>query len=236
MLAIEGFRVGVMVDGVARPALNFYEQTYPWIKGYTTNPSLARQSGVRDYLAYCTAMARDTKLPVSLEVLSEGYGPIYREAHTLSGLGSNVFVKVPVIDTEGRDNDRVIAALAKDSVQLNVTAVMTPHQVDVAVQSLNPRVAAIISVFAGRIADTGIDPGELVSFAKASTHKAHGVLWASTRQVFDIQRADECGADFITVPPSMLEKVALLGKDLDEYSRETVQMFTNDARLAGFTL
>lgn len=216
----------------------------PRIAGFTTNPTLMRKAGVSDYRAFAReALAIASGRPVSFEVFADDHDGIGVQAREISAFDpARAFVKVPVIYTSGVSTRRVVRELSAAGIALNVTAVFTPTQVSVMAEELNLSAApAIISVFAGRIADAGVDPVQHMESC-AEDLDLHcpraGVelLWASPRQVYDYKLAERAGCDIITMTPDLIAKLALFGKDLDEYSLETVKMFHEDAKAAGYTL
>ena len=213
----------------------------PRISGFTTNPTLMRKAGVGDYRAFARAALdaiRDR--PICFEVLADDFSQMARQAKELASWGKNVFVKVPITNTRGESSLPLVRELSLvERVQLNVTALCTLEQVQAAAQALVGGAPAIISVFAGRIADTGRDPLPLMKAARAVCDASGApaeLLWASPRELLNIVHAEEAGAHIITVPPELLRKLHLFGKNLSEYSLETVQMFRNDALAAGYEL
>ena len=211
----------------------------PKIQGFTTNPTLMRAAGVSDYRAFAFDVLKVvTGRPISFEVFADDFPTMEAQAREIAKWGENVYVKIPVTNTKGESSCPLIARLAKAGVKLNVTAIMTLDHVGEVGQSLDPAVPAVVSVFAGRVADTGRDP--VPHMAKAlellrDTPKAE-LLWASPRELLNIFQADAIGCHIITATPDLLKKLSLVGKDLDLYSRETVSMFYNDAKAAGFTI
>jgi transaldolase len=209
--------------------------------GFTTNPTLMRRAGVTDYRAFAReALAIAAGRPVSFEVVSDDFGEMERQAREIASWGQNAYVKIPVTDTSGASSAWLIATLAHAGVPVNVTAVFTQEQVEDARSALSWGVGGVVSVFAGRLADTGADP---LSFVRDCTRFLRGpkeprveLLWASPRQVYDVVLAERAGADIITMTPELIAKLSLLGKDPAEYSLETVRMFYADARVAGYAL
>ena len=205
----------------------------PLIGGFTTNPTLMRKAGVTDYEVFArNVLEKVTDRPISFEVFADDFPTMIRQGRAIASWGKNVNVKVPVMNTKGEFTGPVLRALAGDGVELNVTAIMTTDQVRAVSAVLEPSVPAIVSVFAGRIADTGIDPVPLMRECKeilASRPKAE-LLWASPRELLNIFQADEIRLPHhYLVTNDMIAKLSLVGKDLVEYSRETVQMFYRDA-------
>lgn len=209
------------------------------IKGFTTNPTLARNAGVTDYEAFGRkVLAAVPDRPVSLEVFADDFPEMLRQARTIATWGKNVNVKIPVTNTKREFSGDVIRQLSADGVVVNVTAIMTVEQVRRVAEALAPETRAIVSVFAGRIADTGVDPVPLMAEALKILRerpKAE-LLWASPRELLNLFQADAIGCHIITATKDILAKLSLVGKDLDDYSLETVQMFRRDAIAAGFEI
>ena len=232
-LRVKIFADGADLDGMVKMSKN------PIVKGLTTNPTLMRKAGVTDYEAFAREVLKIIpNLPISFEVFADDFGAMIGQGRVIAGWGKNVNVKVPVTNTRGEFAGSVLRSLSGDGVVLNVTAIFTLDQVKAVAEALNPDVPAIVSVFAGRIADTGIDPVPHMKACKdilASRPKAE-LLWASPRELLNIFQADEIGCDIITVTNDVIGKLSLVGKDLGEYSRETVQMFYKDATASAFTI
>jgi transaldolase len=209
------------------------------VKGFTTNPTLMRKSGVTDYAAFAKeALAATGDMPISFEVFADDFEEMERQAHLIATWGEPVYVKIPITNTKGESAVPLIGRLSAAGVKLNITAILTLEQVRAVVDALDPNTPAIVSVFAGRIADTGVDPVPLMREAAAicaAKPKAE-LLWASPRELLNIFQAEECGCHIITVTPDLLKKFAMVGKPLDELSLDTVKMFYNDATAAGFKL
>ncbi len=211
----------------------------PIIKGFTTNPTLMRQAGVSDYKKFALDVLKFIPdRPVSFEVFADDFATMEGQGREIASWGSNVYVKIPVTNTKGEFAGPLLARLSAAGVKLNVTAITTNDQVKRVAACLAEQVPAIVSVFAGRIADTGRDPvplmREAVSLLK-SRPKAE-LLWASPRELLNIFQADAVGCHIITVTSDLIKKLALVGKDLDRYSLETVEMFHKDALTAAFTI
>lgn len=207
------------------------------IKGFTTNPSLMRQAGVTDYERF----AKDLLLvipekPVSFEVLADEPYQMTRQGILLATWGHNVVVKIPIMNTRGVSMGPVIQALTAEGVTVNVTAILTEAQAQTAISAFTKRQAGYLSVFAGRIADTGRDPIPLVETLCSEMAGRHQVIWASTREALNVRQAEQAGCDIITVTPAILAKLPLFGKDLHAYTLETVRMFEQDGRESGLTL
>jgi transaldolase len=230
-LKVKIFADGADYDGIIKLARN------PLIKGFTTNPSLMRKAGVSDYEAFARkVLAAVSDRPISFEVFADDFASMAEQARTIAGWGPNVNVKIPVTNTKGQSASELIRALSSEGVILNVTAIFTLDQVRAVADALHPDTAAIVSVFAGRIADAGVDPIPHMRACKqitAARPKAE-LLWASTRELLNIFHAEQSGCDIVTVPNDLLSKLDLVGKDLAEYSRETVQVFHRDAVAAAY--
>ena len=238
MSLLDDLRIKIFADGADfEHILELYKN--PRVKGFTTNPSLMRKAGVTDYEGFARkVLTAVPDRPVSFEVFADDIPGMIEQGRLIASWGKNVNVKIPVTSTEAVFCGPVIKALSGAGIVVNVTALMTSQQVEQVAACLNPNVPAIISVFAGRIADTGRDPVPLMrECLKALRHypKAQ-LLWASPRELLNIFQADEIGCHIITVTGDMLAKLSLVGKDLDEYSLETVKMFRRDAVAAGFAI
>lgn len=211
----------------------------PHISGFTTNPSLMRKAGIDDYEGFARKTLQTIRdRPISFEVFADNAPGMVRQARMISSWGENVYVKIPVTDTRRNSMADVVAELTADGVKLNVTALMTVRQVETVTAALAGTKGAIVSVFAGRIADTGRDPIPIMTSALAITSAQPNVslLWASPREILNVRQADDIGVDIITVTHEMLGKLSLFGKDLDDFSLDTVKMFDADARAAGYVL
>lgn len=211
----------------------------PYIKGFTTNPTLMRKSGITDYKGFARqVLSHITDRPISFEVFSDEFDEMRRQAHEICSWGKNVFVKIPVTNTRREAAAELIRDLAHEGVQLNVTALMTPAQVRIVSPALGAEVHAYISIFAGRIADTGREPAPLMKEALdiMSKYPNQELIWASPRELLNIFQADAIGCHVITVTQDILKKLPLVGKDLSDYSLDTVKMFHTDALQAGYQL
>lgn len=209
------------------------------VTGFTTNPSLMRRAGVADYTAFGRQLLKIIPdMPISFEVIADDFDEMRRQALLLASWGPNVYVKIPITNTERESSLPLIAELSARGVKVNVTAILTLEQVAGAVEALDPNTPAVISIFAGRIADTGLDPMPIMraAVAMAARRPKAEVLWASIREVHNIYQAEECGCHIITVTPDLLSKLSMAGKDLADLSAETVAMFDADARAAGYAL
>lgn len=211
----------------------------PRVEGFTTNPTLMRQAGLADYESFArTLLEKVTALPVSLEVCADDPTEILRQARVISGWGDNVYVKVPVTTTSGEALSDVGRELSRDGVKVNMTAVFTVAQVERLADALDGGAPSYISVFAGRIADAGIDPIPIVAEAVRSVNDRNGseVIWASPREILNVVQASAVGCHIITLTPSLLAKLDHIGKDLDTFSLETVAMFHRDATESGLSI
>lgn len=238
MSAIDSLRVRIFADGADVESLLALAGE-PHIAGFTTNPTLMRKAGIADYEAFAhDVLGRITDRPISFEVFSDDIEEMRRQAEEIASWGPNVYVKIPVTNTRGEWTDALVRDLSHEGVQLNVTALMTVAQVDRVARALAGGAPSNISVFAGRVADTGVDPVPLMREAVAAAAQAEAaeLIWASPREVLNIFQADEIGCHIITVTHDLLRKLHIVGKDLDEYSLETVQMFHGDAESAGYAI
>jgi transaldolase len=209
------------------------------VQGFTTNPTLMRKAGVADYESFARKVLGEiTDLPISFEVFSDELDDMVRQARKIAAWGSNVYVKIPVTNTRGESTARIVKSLSGEGIKLNITAILTLEQVCQVTDSLAERTPAIVSVFAGRIADTGRDPLPLMREALqiVRTRPLAQLLWASPREVLNIAQAGEIGCHIITVTNDLLKKMPVLGTDLADLSLQTVKMFHDDASAAGYTL
>jgi transaldolase len=238
MTATSTLSIKIFADGANRDSMLALAAN-PNIQGFTTNPTLMRQAGITDYETFAYDILREiSDRPISFEVFSDDFDEMERQAIKIAGWGDNVNVKIPVTNTAGESTAKLIRRLAADGVKLNVTALMTLAQVRTVADCLEGGPSAIVSVFAGRIADTGRDPVPLMSAALELVRDYPNIelLWASPRELLNILQADAVGCHIITVTHDLLKKLGGLGKDLNEFSLDTVKMFYNDAQTAGFTL
>lgn len=237
-ISVDDLRIKIFADGADLDGMKAMAAK-PWIKGLTTNPTLMRKAGVTDYPAFArTVLDAITDKPISFEVFADDADAMTAQGRVIGGWAPNVNVKIPVTNTAGAFMGAPIAALSKAGVVVNVTAIMTPDQVKAVADALDPATPAIVSVFAGRVADTGRDPIPLMIECREilkARPKAE-LLWASPREVLNIVQADAMGCHIITVTNDLLAKLGGLGKDLDRFSLETVKMFESDARAAGYTI
>lgn len=238
MRPFDDLRVKIFADGAdAREMVRLVAQ--PWIAGFTTNPSLMRKAGVADYRTFAHEILTSiTVHPISFEVFSDDFTEMRAQALEIASWGSNVYVKIPVTNTRGEPSTRLVTELTQAGLRVNVTAVLALDQVRDVGAALAGGAPALVSVFAGRIADTGRDPVPLMAAAVEVLRPYPNIelVWASPRELLNIYQADSIGCHIITVIPDILKKLELVGKDLHEYSLETVRMFREDAVKAGYTL
>jgi transaldolase len=231
-------RVKLFQDGADLDAMVAAKQR-KLVSGFTTNPTLMRKAGVSDFRFFAQkAIAAIPDMPISFEVFSDDFPTMEREAREIASWGGDTYVKIPITNTKGESAAPLIRKLSKEGFSLNVTAILTLDQVDVVAEAADPGSRTIVSVFAGRIADTGVDPVPLMTKAVAMLKhlpKAE-LLWASPRELLNVIQANDCGCHIITATPDVIAKIALIGKDLRQYSLETVKMFHDDARAAGYKL
>jgi transaldolase len=229
-------RTKIFADGAdKRGILDLYKN--PLIRGFTTNPTLMRQAGIVDYEAFAREILSEVPdRPFSLEVFSDDFGAMARQARKLSALGENVYVKIPVTNTRGESAAPLVRELTLEGIKLNVTALMTVEQVCTTAAALLGSPSAYISVFAGRVADAGVDPLPLMreSLAIMKSQPQLELIWASPREIFNLIQADQIGCHIITITHDLLKKLPSLGKDLTEFSLDTVKMFHRDALAAGY--
>jgi transaldolase len=239
MKSLNDLKIQLYADGADKAGiLDLYAK--PYIKGLTTNPSLMKKAGIKDYEAFARDILQTvTAKPISLEVFTDDFTDMKRQALKISAFASNVYTKIPITNSRGESSLPLIKELAAQGVKLNVTALFTLKQVAGVAEALNPRVPSVVSVFAGRIADSGVDPVPMIRACGAllEGHDKAELLWASTREVLNIFQAEEAGCAIITVPHDILGKAAkMLGFDLTALSLDTVKTFTKDAAECGFTL
>lgn len=209
------------------------------VTGFTTNPSLMKKAGISSYIGFAKeVLAKITDYPVSFEVFADDLASMEKEAEKIASLGDNVYVKIPVTTSTGESTCPVIQKLSAKGIKLNVTAIFTIEQTQAVVDHLTAGVPAIVSVFAGRIADTGVDPMPIMEEALRICRQKEEVelLWASPRETYNIYQADQLGVDIITCTTDLIAKLLLQGKDLEDYSLETVQMFLKDSTSFGFKI
>jgi len=239
MKSLSDLKIQLYADGADKAGiLDLYAK--PYIKGLTTNPSLMKKAGIKDYEAFAKDILQTvTAKPISLEVFSDEFSEMRRQAAKIKSWGANVYVKIPITNSRGESSLPLIRDLGQEGVKLNVTALFSLKQVAGVAAALNPAVPSVVSVFAGRIADSGVDPMPLM---RACVPLLEGqpkaeLLWASTREVLNLFQAEECGCQIITVPHDILAKAAkMLGMTLDALSLDTVKTFVKDSTDAGFKL
>lgn len=235
---VSALKVKLFADGADKKTmLELYAN--PHVTGFTTNPTLMRKAGITDYEAF----ARDivSAIPdrhISLEVFADELPEMERQARKIATFGSNVYVKIPVTNTRRESTAGLVRRLSRDGVKLNVTAILTMEQVTEVIAALDGGAPCCVSIFAGRIADTGVDPLPMMTEAVERTrpHPGMEIIWASPRELLNVFQADEIGCHIITATSDILKKLSLVGKDLSDYSLETVQMFYQDASASGFQL
>ncbi len=238
MKKIEDLKVKIFADGAEKAGM-LEMAAKPYIKGLTTNPTLMKKAGITDYKAFCKDILTEIKTkPLSFEVFTDEFDDMERQAMEIASWGDNVYVKIPITNTKQQPCYPLVKKLAQKKVKMNVTAIMTLAQVRDVVASLDPNVPSYVSVFAGRIADTGIDPVPLMAAAVEMLKPAPAaeLIWASPRELLNIFQADAVGCQVITVTTDVLKKLELVGYDLDQYSLDTVNMFYSDAAAAGFKI
>ena len=239
MASLNTLKIKIFADGADKAGiLDLYAK--PYIRGLTTNPTLMNKAGIRDYEAFARDILQTvTSKPISLEVFADEFPEMRRQALKIAGWGPNVYVKIPITNTRAESALPLIRELAQEGVQLNITAILTLDQVGGVANALNPAVSSVVSIFAGRIADTGVDPMPIMRRAREllAAHPKSELLWASVREVLNILQAEQTGCDIVTVTHDVLAKAAkLLGMDHTELSLDTVRMFARDAASAGYTL
>jgi transaldolase len=238
MTPISQLTVKIFADGADKAGmLDLCAQ--PYIRGLTTNPTLMRKAGIADYRAFARDILSEiTDKPVCFEVLADDFAQMERQAQEIAAWADNVYVKIPVTNTQSESCAALVRHLAQRRVKLNVTAIMTLAQVREMVVALDPATPSFVSVFAGRIADTGVDPVPLMAQAVhlLEANATAQLIWASSRELFNIFQADAIGCHAITLTGDILGKLSLIGRDLADYSLDTVKMFYDDARRAGFSL
>jgi transaldolase len=235
-VAITDLKVKLFADGADKAAmLDLYRN--PLIKGFTTNPTLMRKAGIADYQAFARDILSEIRdRPISLEVFADEFDEMERQARLIATWGPNVYVKIPVTNTKREPATNLIRRLSQEGIRLNITAMLTLEQVRSVAAALAGGAPSNVSVFAGRIADTGQDPVPIMAKAVeiVSAHPGMELIWASPRELLNIFQADSIGCHIITATSDVLQKLWLVGKDLDEYSLDTVKMFHADAMKSGF--
>ena len=238
MPALDSLKVKIFADGADCAGIREMAAKR-YIAGFTTNPTLMRKAGVTDYRAFGKeALDCVGGRPISFEVFSDEFEEMERQAREIASWGKNVYVKIPVTNTRAEPSYSLIRRLAQAGIQLNITAMLTLQQVREVSKALAGGAPSYISVFAGRVADTGVEPLPIMTEALSimRPHPTQELIWASPRELLNVIQADAIGCHVITVTNDILKKLSLLGKDLTEYSLDTVKMFESDARAAGYTL
>lgn len=238
MKKINKFKIAVFADGADIKTFNDLKKIN-YIKGFTTNPSLIRKAGVNDYEVFAKKVIKIVgSKSISFEVLGDNTGEIKRQARKISKWGKNVFVKIPIVNTKNFSNAKLIGKLNNEGLKINVTAIFTLNQTKNLLKYLGKKNEIILSVFCGRIADTGVDPSFEIKkhITLCKNFKNIRILWASVREPFNIIEAEKVGCHIITVSPELLNKIYLFGKNLTKYSIETVKMFYNDAKRAKYKI
>jgi transaldolase len=234
----EDFKIKIFADGADISVIKeMYKAGY--ISGFTTNPSLMKKAGVKDYKAFALEVIKEINdLPLSFEVFSDDFETMEKEAKKIGSMADNVYIKIPIINTKGEYSTELIRKLSSEGFKLNITAILTLAQVEQVIKVLSPDSRTFISIFAGRIADTGVNPIPIMKQAAEMCHAVTGVesIWASTRELINIFQAQECGVDIITVTNDVLKKLLLIGRDLTELSLDTVRMFYEDAKSLGYRI
>lgn len=238
MRGLPQFRIKLYADGAD---LNDMIEEYRKgiASGFTTNPTLMKKAGVKSYEEFAKAALRAIPdLPISFEVFSDDFSGMEREARKIGSWGNNVYIKIPVTNTKGESTTPLVRKLSHDGLKLNVTAILTLDQVKTVAQVLSPGTPSIVSVFAGRIADTGVDPTPIMREAAKilKPNPNAELLWASSRELLNLFQAQSCECHIITITNDIFKKIPLVGKDLNQLSLETVQMFYSDAQSAGYTI
>jgi len=238
MININNFKIDIYLDGADISDFKKYKNNR-LIKGFTTNPTLMRKAGINDYEKFCKQSLKIIKQkPISFEIFADETGPIKKQAETIAKWGKNVYVKIPVINTKNKLNSDLIGALNNDGIKINVTAVFTIQQTKAILKNIGKKTPLIISVFLGRIADSGLDPNkEVYKHLKAVKNYPNvKILWASVRQPFNLIEAEKSKCNIITIPPEILKKLNLFNKNLNLYSIETVKMFYEDAKKSKYKI
>ena len=237
-MKFEDLKITLYADGADLDGMK-EEYNKGIVKGFTTNPTLMKKAGVKDYVTFAkAAIEAIPDLPISFEVFAEDFDDMEKEAKVLSDLGENVYVKIPITNAKGESSIPLIKRLSAQGIKLNVTAIFTLEQVEATVDAFAENTKNIVSVFAGRIMDAGVDAVPIMIKINEICKRKSGTLslWASCREVFNIVQADQAGTDIVTVTNDLLKKLPNLGKDLTQFSLETVQMFDRDSKALGFSI
>jgi transaldolase len=235
---VDSLKVKLFADGADLQSMVEMASKH-FISGLTTNPTLMKKAGVNDYVTFAKSVLQEIKeKPISFEVFSDEHSEMKKQGMEIASWGENVYVKVPVTNTKGQSSAEVVEYLSNKGVKVNVTALMTVTQVKEMTEVLNPKTPSCISVFAGRIADTGRDPMPIISecLLEIQKKKCIELIWASPRELLNVFQADQLGCHIITATNDILNKLEIVGKNLDEYSLETVRMFHSDANSAQYRI
>lgn len=238
MVNTNDFKIKIFADG-AEVSIMQKMTNNPLIKGFTTNPTLMRKAGVTNYESFASLVVSEfNNYPISLEVFADDLPSMEQQARKLASLGDNVYVKIPVTNTKGLSTAPLVHRLSREGIKVNITAVMLLAQVEEMTDALEAGVSSYISIFAGRIADTGVDPVPLMQKSLDIIQKKSSIelLWASPRELLNVIQADHIGCHIITATSDILVKLGLIGKDLKDYSLDTVKMFYQDALAAGYNI
>lgn len=238
MRALKELKIKIFLDGAGIEDIKKMAG-FDYIKGFTTNPTLMKKAGVLDYQKFVRDLLPLTRgKPVSFEVISDDFSEMRAQAIKLSKFGENVYVKIPITNTKGEPSLSLIGDLTQSGVKVNVTAMMNAGQVSDLINAATPKAPMVVSVFAGRVADTGIDPVPVMRECRNLLRDIKNIelLWASPRELLNIFQAEDAGCDIITVMPEILTKARLIGYDLNSYSLDTVKQFYNDAVSSGLSL
>ena len=239
MVDLNSLNVKIFLDTANLDSIKDALNKYPFVKGFTTNPSLMHKEGVKDYESFCKkALEISSSLPISFEVFSDDIKDMEEEARIINSWGGNSYVKIPITNTKGELTTNIIKNLTQDAIKVNITAIFTLNQVTEIIDSFKSDTPSIISIFAGRIADSGIDPIDTMRKCSEiiSEKKNLELLWASSREILNIIHAENSNSHIITIAPDILSKIELLNKNLDDFSLETVKDFFKDANNAGFNI
>lgn len=231
-------KIDIYADGADIKKIKYFNKQKN-IKGITTNPSLMKKAGVTNYLKFVKEVSKIVKTKsVSFEVFSDDIPEMYNQAKKISSFGKNIYVKIPITNTKGKSCIGLIKKLSNERINLNITAILTEDQIKNVIKALNPKSNSIVSIFSGRIADTGRDPIPFIKLALKLKNKKKRIkiLWASTREIFNIIQAKNIGCNIITVPTEMLKKLDFFGYSLKKYSLDTVKTFYQDSISSGFKI
>jgi transaldolase len=237
-LNYESLRVKLFADGADLEGMKEMASK-PYISGLTTNPTLMKKAGISNYAQFAKDVLSEIQSkPISFEVFSDELEEMMLQGQKIASWGNNVYVKVPITNTRGQSTKPVVKFLTENGIKVNITAIMTTEQIENISEALNPNVASYISVFAGRIADTGINPMPVMEkcLDMLTENKLAELIWASPRELLNVFQANEVGCHVITATNDILKKLELVGYNLTEYSLDTVKMFYNDAKQAGFSI